>query len=283
MKISTKIKTNQEFFVKNEMWCYGIKNHKNLFFLNARTNFSKGLLLIWFQIDGSTFETKNYTCSIKVGPYIFKDYPHSLDEDKNTVFESDEGLVVPFGAVKKNIQENALTFEVQIGGLKSENVQKMSEGVELKEIIMHKVQKQYLNALNNVIKVQAQIRMKLAKIKYQNLLIQRENAAIILQKYARRQIAIKVTNNIRQKGRFLRKDCSTVKRFPYIFHGQWKCLGNNAIEAIRFKSDKNLIIGGFGLCGSSTTLHGKIKLFDIGVDGGNQEVAGEQGQGHVTF
>ena len=51
------------------------------------------------------------------------------------------------------------------------------------------------------------------------------------------------------------------------------------IEAIRFKSDKNLIIGGFGIFGSThyycTHYAGKIQLFDIGVDGGNQEVAGK--------
>ena len=253
LKISVKIETNEEFFVKNDMWCTGIKNPKNLFFLNARTNISKKHLLIWFQIDGSKLETKNYICSIKAGPYIFKDFPHSLDEDKNSIFESDEGLVVPFGAVKKNVQENAFIFEVQIGGRKSENdAHKNSEAVELREIIMFKI----VPTTKHIVTIQAYIRGFLARKQYLN----RKNL-----------MQIKVA-----KERFLRKDCSTIQRFQNTNYNNVYNSGyyERGIEAIRFKSDKNLIIGGFGIL-ANRTIDIKIQLFDIGVNGGNQEVAGE--------
>ena len=218
VKISAKIEINEDHFDQNGMWSARIKNQKNLFFLNAQMNSSRKYLMIWFQIDGSKFEIKNYTCTMSAGPHMFKDFPHSLDEDKNSIFESGEGLLVPFGAVKKNIQDNVLVVEVQIEDFKSENVEKLSGNVEVKEIIVRKV----------VPKV------------------------------------------------FGREDFSTVQRFlNIIVWAVWSYKVTNRIDAIRFMADQDVIIGGFGLFGSGGEHVGKIQLFDIGIEGGNQEVAGE--------
>ena len=146
-----------------------------------------------------------------------RDSPHSLDEDKNSIFESDEGLLVPFGAVKKNIQDNVLVVEVLIEDIKSENVEKLSETVEVKDIFM-------------------------------------------------RNVVPKV---------FCREDFSTAQPFLHIYMGLWNNKATNRIDAIRFMAGQNLIIGGFGLFGSGGEHVGKIQLFDIGIEGGNQEVAGE--------
>ena len=79
------------------------------------------------------------------------------------------------------------------------------------------------------------------------------------------------------KERFLRKDCSTIQRFQNTNYNTEYNSGSyeRGIEAFRFKSDKNLIIGGFGIRAKNIPIGIKIQLFDIGVNGGNQEVAGE--------
>ena len=222
VKISAKIEVNEINFDQDGMWCAGIKSEKNLFLLNAKMNSSRKQMMIWFQIDGSKFEIKNYTCSMSVGAHMFKDCPHSLDEDKNSIFESDEGLLVPFGAIKKNIQGNILVVEAGIEDVKSENIEKLSGVLEVKEIIMHKVAPK----------------------------------------------------------KFCREDFSTVLRFAIINSivpiVPWIPIKQTPrVEAIRFMADQDLIIGGFGLFGSGAEHVGKIQLFDIGIDGGNQEVAGE--------
>jgi E3 ubiquitin-protein ligase MYCBP2 len=40
-------------------------------------------------------------------------------------------------------------------------------------------------------------------------------------------------------------------------------------------SDTDLLLGGFGLFGGRGEYTGKIKLYDIGMDGGEQEIDGE--------
>ena len=51
--------------------------------------------------------------------------------------------------------------------------------------------------------------------------------------------------------------------------GGWGYSGHS-VEAIRFMSDTDILLGGFGLFGGRGEYVGKIKLFDIGVDGGDQ-------------
>ena len=126
--------------------------------------------------------------------------------------------MVPFGAIKKNIQGNILVVEAGIEDVKSENIEKLSGVLEVKEIIMHKVAPK----------------------------------------------------------KFCREDFSTVLRFAIINKAPWiPSKRTRIVEAIRYMADQDLIIGGFGLFGSGAEHVGKIQLFDIGIDGGNQEVAGE--------
>ena len=56
--------------------------------------------------------------------------------------------------------------------------------------------------------------------------------------------------------------------------GGWGYSGHS-IEAIRFMADTDVLLGGFGLFGGRGEYIGKIKLFDIGIEGGDQEGDGE--------
>jgi hypothetical protein len=57
--------------------------------------------------------------------------------------------------------------------------------------------------------------------------------------------------------------------------GGWGYSGHS-VEAIRFMSDTDVLLGGFGLFGGRGEYVGKIKLFDIGVEGGDQVGAGAE-------
>ncbi len=50
---------------------------------------------------------------------------------------------------------------------------------------------------------------------------------------------------------------------------------SHSIEAIRFMADNDILLGGFGLFGGRGEYTAKLKLFDIGMDGGEQEGDGE--------
>nr|CAD7200761.1 unnamed protein product [Timema douglasi] len=72
---------------------------------------------------------------------------------------------------------------------------------------------------------------------------------------------------------YSREDFSAVTRFES--HGGGWGYSGHSIEAIRFMADTDILLGGFGLFGGRGEYTGKIKLFDIGMDGGEQETDGE--------
>ncbi|XP_014287849.1 E3 ubiquitin-protein ligase MYCBP2 isoform X3 [Halyomorpha halys] len=72
---------------------------------------------------------------------------------------------------------------------------------------------------------------------------------------------------------YTKEDFSTVSRFES--HGGGWGYSGHSIEAVRFMPDTDILIGGFGLFGGRGEYTGKIKLFDIGTEGGEQENDGE--------
>ena len=70
-----------------------------------------------------------------------------------------------------------------------------------------------------------------------------------------------------------KEDFSVVNRFDS--HGGGWGYSGHSIEAVRFSVDTDILLGGFGLFGGRGEYVGKIKLFDIGVDGGDQEGDGD--------
>ncbi|XP_043461333.1 E3 ubiquitin-protein ligase MYCBP2 isoform X1 [Leptopilina heterotoma] len=70
-----------------------------------------------------------------------------------------------------------------------------------------------------------------------------------------------------------REDFVTVSRFEN--HGGGWGYSGHSIEAIRFMVDTDILLGGYGLFGGRGEYAARIKLFDIGLDGGDQEVDGE--------
>jgi E3 ubiquitin-protein ligase MYCBP2 len=72
---------------------------------------------------------------------------------------------------------------------------------------------------------------------------------------------------------YTKEDFSAVSRFDS--HGGGWGYSGHSIEAIRFSCDTDVLIGGYGLFGGRGEYVGKIKLFDIGPDGGDQENDGD--------
>ncbi|XP_034942184.1 E3 ubiquitin-protein ligase MYCBP2-like [Chelonus insularis] len=72
---------------------------------------------------------------------------------------------------------------------------------------------------------------------------------------------------------YSREDFMTVNRFEN--HGGGWGYSGHSIEAIRFSADTDILLGGYGLFGGRGEYMAKIKLFDIGMDGGDQESDGE--------
>ncbi|XP_076065953.1 MYC binding protein highwire isoform X3 [Oratosquilla oratoria] len=72
---------------------------------------------------------------------------------------------------------------------------------------------------------------------------------------------------------YTREDFTPVNRFES--HGGGWGYAGHSIEAIRFMCDTDVLIGGFGLFGGRGEYTGKIKLFELGVEGGDQESDGE--------
>ncbi|KAL1131016.1 hypothetical protein AAG570_012254, partial [Ranatra chinensis] len=72
---------------------------------------------------------------------------------------------------------------------------------------------------------------------------------------------------------YSREDFSTIGRFES--HGGGWGYSGHSIEAIRFMADTDILLGGFGLFGGRGEYTGKIKLFDIGTEGGEHESDGE--------
>ncbi|KAL1456648.1 hypothetical protein WDU94_001361, partial [Cyamophila willieti] len=73
----------------------------------------------------------------------------------------------------------------------------------------------------------------------------------------------------------------TCKGDVYTFGNNQVSLGggwgysDRAVEAIRFMADTNVLLGGFGMFGGRGEYLLKIKLIDIGAEGGDQEIEGE--------
>ena len=72
---------------------------------------------------------------------------------------------------------------------------------------------------------------------------------------------------------FSKEDFTAVNRFDN--HGGGWGYSGHSIEAIRFMADTDILLGGFGLFGGRGEYVGKIKLFDIGTEGGEQEGDGD--------
>ena len=72
---------------------------------------------------------------------------------------------------------------------------------------------------------------------------------------------------------FTKEDFNVVNRFDS--HGGGWGYSGHSIEAVRFSCDTDVLLGGFGLFGGRGEYVGKIRLFDIGTDGGEQETDGE--------
>ena len=72
---------------------------------------------------------------------------------------------------------------------------------------------------------------------------------------------------------YSKEDFSIVNRFDS--HGGGWGYSGHSIEAVRFSVDTDIILGGFGLFGGRGEYVGKIKLFDIGADGGDNEGDGD--------
>ena len=134
VKMLARIQINEDELDQDVAWGAFVKNDKNLILLQVRLDASLKLLLIWLQIFGTKFETKNYDCTIKVGCLVHENHPpHSLDDNKQTIYQSRDGLVVPI--LKKNIHDNSMIIECRIMDMKSEKVETKQKLVE-KEIIL---------------------------------------------------------------------------------------------------------------------------------------------------
>ncbi|XP_017786826.1 PREDICTED: E3 ubiquitin-protein ligase MYCBP2-like isoform X2 [Nicrophorus vespilloides] len=72
---------------------------------------------------------------------------------------------------------------------------------------------------------------------------------------------------------YSREDFQMVNRFES--HGGGWGYSAHSIEAIRFMADTDILLGGFGLFGGRGEYTGKLKLLDIGPDGGEQEGDGD--------
>ncbi|XP_035682944.1 E3 ubiquitin-protein ligase MYCBP2-like isoform X1 [Branchiostoma floridae] len=72
---------------------------------------------------------------------------------------------------------------------------------------------------------------------------------------------------------FSKEDYNAVNRFDS--HGGGWGYSVHSVEAIRFTADADIILGGFGLFGGRGEYTAKIKLFDLGTEGGEHEGDGD--------
>ena len=75
------------------------------------------------------------------------------------------------------------------------------------------------------------------------------------------------------KRTYTKEDFSIVNRFES--HGGGWGYSGHSVEAIRFMPDVDILLGGFSLFGGRGEYMGKIKVFDLGSGGGEQEGDGE--------
>lgn len=72
---------------------------------------------------------------------------------------------------------------------------------------------------------------------------------------------------------YSKEDFQSVNRFES--HGGGWGYSGHSIEAVRFMADTDVLLGGFGLFGGRGEYTAKMKLLDIGPDGGEQEGDGD--------
>ncbi|XP_074650729.1 E3 ubiquitin-protein ligase MYCBP2-like [Tubulanus polymorphus] len=72
---------------------------------------------------------------------------------------------------------------------------------------------------------------------------------------------------------YTKEDFSVVNRFKS--HGGGWGYSDHSVESIRFSTDTDILLGGFGLFGGRGLYFGKIKVFDLGNDGGESETYGD--------
>ena len=79
--------------------------------------------LIWVRLMKSKFQAKYINYKIEVpGPQNKVSYEgrvRNIDEKIDDIVESENGLTIPFGYIKKCLQEDRLNFSVEIKNLKS--------------------------------------------------------------------------------------------------------------------------------------------------------------------
>ena len=113
--------------------CYGIAYfhmHGKLFFLHIQSDDDNvdGMVL-WIQIWGSKFETKNYNCSIQVGDSthgqcLFKGPVKSLDDNRKDAFKKQYGLLLSGDFLKKLVGDKFMfKIEVEVEDLKGSEEQ----------------------------------------------------------------------------------------------------------------------------------------------------------------
>ncbi|VDH90727.1 E3 ubiquitin-protein ligase MYCBP2, partial [Mytilus galloprovincialis] len=72
---------------------------------------------------------------------------------------------------------------------------------------------------------------------------------------------------------YSKEDYAVVNRFAS--HGGGWGYSGHSMEAVRFMCDTDVLLGGFGLFGGRGEYYGRIKLFELGPDGGDNETDGE--------
>ncbi|KAG8179148.1 hypothetical protein JTE90_015337 [Oedothorax gibbosus] len=72
---------------------------------------------------------------------------------------------------------------------------------------------------------------------------------------------------------YSKEDFSVVDRFDS--HGGGWGYSGHSIEAIRFMADTDVLLGGLGLFGGRGEYTAKLKVYDIGPEGGDQEIDGD--------
>ncbi|EPY82785.1 hypothetical protein CB1_000626006 [Camelus ferus] len=72
---------------------------------------------------------------------------------------------------------------------------------------------------------------------------------------------------------YSKEDYSVVNRFES--HGGGWGYSAHSVEAIRFSADTDILLGGLGLFGGRGEYTAKIKLFELGPDGGDHETDGD--------
>ncbi|XP_013400127.1 E3 ubiquitin-protein ligase MYCBP2 [Lingula anatina] len=72
---------------------------------------------------------------------------------------------------------------------------------------------------------------------------------------------------------FTKEDYNVANRFES--HGGGWGYSGHSIEAVRFMADSDILLGGLGLFGGRGEYFGKIKLYELGPEGGDNESGGE--------